>query len=344
MHSGAFNLGERAQPVSGVVPAAARERSPVGFRLPLHLKQMGEEANCRHRSGWPYVMAHLRRHLDPGGILLDDFIERSFQHADCRQQWCEPWVGMFHHPPDLPGWLDETASLEAITSTPEFRRSLPWLKGAIALSDYLGKWIEQRFDIPVLVLKHPTERPEISFSIDAFLAAERQSLVQVGWYARNTRAIYQLEAPPGFDKIHLLQRRPWVLAAIDRIDAMSPHRARQHHGDVMIVDELESAEYDKLLSRSVIFNEYFSVSASNTIVEAMARGVPLLVNRHPAIEEYLTPDYPLLFDDIGQANRFLADRGRIVAAAAWLSSDDTSWMSGADFADSVARFIASLDP
>lgn len=315
---------------------------PRGFRLPSQLKQMGEEENCRHRSGWPYVMQYLRNHCDPGGPLLDDFVERSFQHVYSRQQWNEPWVGIFHHPPGLPAWLDETAPLEAITATDAFRASLPWLKGAVALSGHLGEWLERRFGIPVLVLKHPTEIPPVRFSIDAFLDAERPGIVQVGWYARNTRAIYQLDAPAPFQKIHLLQRRPWVLAALDRLDTLSPFRGRPQTGEVVVIDELDNDAYDHLLTRNIVFNEYFAVSASNTIVETIARGVPSLVNRRPAVIEYFGAGYPLLFDNLEQAGAFLRDPKRLTAAAQWIAEIDLQWMDGRQFAEAVAHFVATL--
>ena len=111
---------------------------PACFRLPLHLKQMGDPEHCRHRSGWRFVMERLRAYHHPAGILLDDFVERSFQHEASRQLWCEPWVGIFHHPPNLPEWLDPSAPIQAIFSTAEFTASLPHLRGAVALSEYLG--------------------------------------------------------------------------------------------------------------------------------------------------------------------------------------------------------------
>ena len=49
---------------------------------------------------------------------------------------------------------------------------------------------------------------------------------------------------------------------------------------------------------SVIFVEYIDCSASNTILECIATCTPIVVNRHPAIEEYLGIDYPLYHDVI----------------------------------------------
>src|SRR5262249_43997780 len=158
---------------------------------------------------------HLRPYSGTSGILLDDFVERSFQHPDQRQRWQGPWVGIFHHPPDLPSWLDPTAPIQAIVRTPEFQASLPYLKGAIALSEHLAGWRRAGRRGPVLVRKHPTEIPPTHFSIDRWESQPRRQLVQVGWYARNQRGIYQVDVPDTFRKIHLLQDRHWVARAIE---------------------------------------------------------------------------------------------------------------------------------
>lgn len=310
------------------------------FRLPLHLKQMGNAENCRHRSGWRHVMDQLKTFHSANGILLDDFVERSFQHSYNRQIWREPWVGIFHHPPDLPEWLDPTALPEDILRTPEFRESQPYLRGAIALSHKLGRWLEARLTCPVCVLKHPTEVPELRFSIDAFRAQAQHPLIQVGWYGRNQWAIYQLHAPDSFRKIHLLQDRPWVHDAIARTETLSPFRNRPLHGHVEVITEVDNREYDDLLSRSVVFNEYWDLSASNTIIEAIARGTPLVVNRLDATEEYLGSDYPLLYSDIDEVHALLADEGRVAAAAEYLAHLDKTWLDVERFAGQVGRFIA----
>jgi hypothetical protein len=90
--------------VNGVIPEP-------GIRLPLHLKQMGDPEHCGHRSGWRFVMDHLRQKVNPLGILVDDFVERTFQHDCYDQEWQEPWIGIFHHPPNLPGWFDPSGRL-----------------------------------------------------------------------------------------------------------------------------------------------------------------------------------------------------------------------------------------
>ena len=177
----------------GVIPTPC-------FRLPLHLKQVGLG---KHRSGWPFVVEHLRKFHHPHGVLLDDFVERSFRTATDARGWREPWVGIFHHPPNLPDWLDSDARLQTLFSTRAFRSSLRYLKGAIALSDYLGDWLRTALPCPVLVLKHPGESAKSWFSIERWEQQSRR-IVQVGWYARNVRAIFQVEVPAEFRKVILL--------------------------------------------------------------------------------------------------------------------------------------------
>ena len=136
------------------------------IKLPLELKQMGTPENCGHRSGWRYVGDYLKAAHDSGGMLLDDFVERTFQPGEGARPWTEPWVGIFHHPPNLPAWLDESACCDVFMATPAFRDSLPELRGAVALSEYLGHWLEAKLGVPTLVIKHPSEVPNRKFSLE----------------------------------------------------------------------------------------------------------------------------------------------------------------------------------
>jgi hypothetical protein len=311
--------------------------APACFRLPLELELVG--AN-KHRSGWPFVMQHLRAFHHPDGMLLDDFVERTIWSDAAPQGWQEPWVGIFHHPPNIPEWLHRDAPIGQIISTSAFRASLPNLKGAIALSEYLGRWLRAALPCPVMVRKHPSDMPQLSFSIDRWEEQQARRIVQVGWYARNHRAIYQVEVPEGYRKIHLL--RHGIHKLIARTDQFSPYRDRPWVGAVEIVPTLSDPEYDDLMASSLIFSEYWDVSASNTVVEAIARCAPLVVNRHPALEEYLGVDYPLFYNDLGEVRRLLQDPARVRAAWQLLSEMDKSWLSATSFARDVVEFVRTV--
>jgi hypothetical protein len=194
----------------------------------------------------------------------------------------------------------------------------------------------------VLVLKHPTASPDFTFSIERWEAQEKRRIIQIGWYARNHRAIYQVDVPEGFQKIHLLQDRPWVARAIERTDKFSPYRDQSWVGDVHLVHEVNDSQYDYLMASSVILNQYWDVSASNTVVEAIARCTPLLVNRLPALVEYLGADYPLFFDELRDVRAILEDPARIRQGWRYLVEMDKSWLSASNFARNVVCFVDDI--
>lgn len=79
------------------------------------------------------------------------------------------------------------------------------------------------------------------------------------------------------------------------------------------LEYLPNEEFDLLMSRYIVFVDFIECSAANTIVECMARGNPIIVNRFPAVEEYLGKDYPLFYDDINDVEKILTIE-RITAA------------------------------
>ena len=64
-------------------------------------------------------------------------------------------------------------------------------------------------------------------------------------------------------------------------------------------------DYDKLLTENIIFLDLYDSSANNAIIEAIARATPILINRHPAVIEYLGNEYPFYFNDYKDAENKL---------------------------------------
>ena len=87
---------------------------------------------------------------------------------------------------------------------------------------------------------------------------------------------------------------------------------------------------------NVVFLELLDASANNAVVECIVRNTPVVVNRHPAVEEYLGRDYPLFYDRFHQAAELLTDE-QIVAAHRYLKSMDKARFQGENFARDVAR-------
>ena len=77
---------------------------------------------------------------------------------------------------------------------------------------------------------------------------------------------------------------------------------------------LSNDEYDDLLAKGAIcFLNLSDASAVNTVMECIQRGTPLLVNRHPALEEVLGPDYPGFYDDMHHAGTLATSLDAVLA-------------------------------
>ena len=276
-------------------------------------RELGVIGEGEHRSGWPYVLRCMEPLISDKGILFDDFIDASFSYRPLASPHKEPWVGVFHQPHDAPEFLQiRGQSIGSILKSPMFRVSLPHLKLGITLSSSLGEWLEKNLGVPFVTLRHPADTSGPEFSEAAFLANKKRRIIQVGWYLRNTGAIYQLNAPEGYTKTCLFLETRWVKEYRDRVTDLWRHYNWLNHwnhkevdrfpcGNVENTARVTNDEYDHLLSENVIFIEFFSTAANNAVVECIARNTPLVVNRLPALEEYLGKDYPLFYDHIKDA-------------------------------------------
>ncbi|KAJ3371262.1 hypothetical protein GGF31_003441 [Allomyces arbusculus] len=106
-------------------------------------------------------------------------------------------------------------------------------------------------------------------------------------------------------------------------------------GTVRVIENLPNREYDDMLTKNIVFLDLVDVSACNVVIECMARHTPLLVNRHPAVVEYLGGSYPFYYSSIDEANKKSNDLELIEATHKYLANlnkDDIQ----------IANFIAKL--
>ena len=263
-----------------------------------------------HRSGWAFALEALAPLHDPQGILFDSFLERTFswyergERKRDRIPYREPWIGIIHNPPGVPRWHDYQSSPQAILARQSFRESLPNCVGLFTLSEYLRQWLAQRVAIPVSSLIHPTEIPPIRFSPEAFRANPQPSVIQIGWWLRRLHSIYQLDAGR-YRKVMLAVGHRYFKHMLQRDRDRMPLTDKQLES-VTVLPFVSNEEYDRLLSQNIVFCDLIDSSANNVIIECIARNTPLLINRLPAIEEYLGRDYPLYFSSLDEAALKLA--------------------------------------
>lgn len=296
-----------------------------------------------HRSGWPYAVRSLIPLFCKRGILFDDFVEQHYCYSSDPPVYTTPWVGIFHHPGLVPEFLGDRDALENILKGAAWEESEKHLRGAIALSDHVARYLSTRLQVPVVTIKHPSEIPGQTWSEEAFLRCRPKKLVQLGWYLRNTRAVYQLPSLAHYDKIRCRPEKPWIAEYDRRIaDHWISRGTRTESSDVVEIGYVPNEQYDSLLASCVVFTELFEASANNVVIECIARNTPILINRHPAAVEYLTPDYPLFFDDIDEVSELLAPE-QVLAAHRYLRDMKKDWLNGENFCNSICDALKTMD-
>lgn len=285
----------------------------------------------RHRSGWSYALSTLVEHHDESApVYCEAFIEKKFvwgsDYGDAGSTEPRPntgpWVGFIHVPPSVPTWFQFEQSNMQVFRSSLWQKSVASCRGLFCLTEYHRKYLLDilKPDFPISALYHPTEIPEVRFDFDRYLDNPNKRLVQVGWWLRKLNAISKIDVPD-----HI----PTVLGVSDWSKNLISYAERRYYGltdpqrsDVM--DFLDNDAYDRLLSENLLFIDFYDTSANNAVIECIARSTPIVVCRHPAVEEYLLADYPLFYDTYTDVPRLIKDRGRLVAAVEMLRSDEVT--------------------
>jgi len=262
-----------------------------------------------------------------------------------------PWVGFIHHTPNMPADIEHYAkyTLQELVGKPVWQESMASCIGLFTLSEYNAGWLREQTGKPVSTVFHPIETPPALFDMDRFRNTENKNVVQIGWWLRRLDSIFRLPLPKGnalnYTKVWL---RPSTGPQVTRGLRLRDRQLAAAASDLVVDDEafrantvemkfLSNDEYDDLLASSVAFIDLYDSSVNNTVVECMVGATPLLINRHPAVIEYLGADYPLFFDTLDEAADKALDLDLIAAAHEhMLASPVRPQLTGQHFMESVA--------
>jgi hypothetical protein len=253
-----------------------------------------------HRGGWRYVVDLLSTYLHtPDGTRVVTAVEELIYSGEVIH---EPWVGFIH---EVPRHNRPFPDLERLVNIDTWKANVQTCRGLWTLTryqkDYLGKF---NLPFPIAKVYYPTGGVTKHFSFPRFIASRPRKLLFIGEYLRRFEDFYHLHAE-GYDKRLLL---------CSNLET----DGRSADGSVTFVPYLDADEYDDLLQESVVFLSLEDAPANTTIIECIARGTPILVNRVGAVAEYLGANYPLYYRDLSDAARKLADMDCIAAAAVHL--------------------------
>lgn len=220
----------------------------------------------------------------------------------------DEWIGFWHNPQNMPKWFDYQHSPQSILKRKSFQKSLEKCKGIFVLSNYFKTWLKQNISssIPISVLYHPTEDVKLKFDYNLFLENKEKCVIQIGYWLRNLCSI-GLITHPDYKKIWLYGN-DWAYDCLKR--EQEEHKKNNipcaNLSNILQI-RLSDEWYDVFLSKNIAFVNVYDSSANNAVIECIVRYTPLIINRHPAIVEYLGDDYPLYFNDMKQVDDMLSN-------------------------------------
>ena len=283
-----------------------------------------------HRSGWPYAVSGLMPlhksiniRASPS-VYVDLYVDRTFHWgseayaAVERIPYRKPWIGVVHHT------FESSTSPHNCTNLfkkPEFLESLAVCSGIVSLSKYMGVKLREALDrcghrsVPVHVVYHPTETPAVTFKVSLFLSNEHRRVVQIGSWLRNRTSIGLLDLKGNV----LALERSVLDYQLDQCEMMMTNVCgfsvpeaptmnkyiKSPMKDVKHIKRLSNTAYDAMLTNNVVFLDLVDCSAVNTVIECLVRCTPIVVNRHPALEEVLRADYPGFYGTLEEASAIL---------------------------------------
>ena len=260
-----------------------------------------ESAWDHHHGGWSYVVQLLRDNLhSPDGVRLVSSVEDEMFEGKTID---EPWVGFLHQVPKHNlKWFPD---LSRLVNMPNWVDSLKLCEGLFVLSSQLKQFLcEVGCTVPIARVPYPHAPTTSRFVLEQHLSTPEPEVLFVGEYLRNFQAFFDLET----------QTKKKLLLVPDGVDLDHIN----DNGTVTKVPRLSNEEYDRLFERALVFLNLFDAPANTTVLECIARGTPLLVNRLPGLVEYLGVDYPLFYDSLSEAAALLDDEQKLADATVHL--------------------------
>jgi hypothetical protein len=294
----------------------------------IQFKQNDMASMLEHRGGWKIIIENMVNNYfysQNSQIDFFDIIEKHFlwdTNFYCKNKW----AGVIHCTQSTPKYLN-IINIQFLFANNNFIKSLDNCLFIISLSQYvadylLGEFAKINKNVKVYVLKHPVVSDNIIyFDYDKYIKNSNKKIVQIGQQLRKMSSIYYLNLPQ-YEKIWLTGTKniaKCINLLEEEIKCYNLPIINRNSVQMKYTDTFE--EYDEILSINIVFIELFDASANNTVLECIIRNTPIIVNKLPAVVEYLGEEYPLYFNELSEVNDLLSDE-QILSAHLYLKSID----------------------
>jgi hypothetical protein len=106
-----------------------------------------------------------------------------------------------------------------------------------------------------------------------------------------------------------------------------------------VIEKLSNEAYDDLLEQNIVFLDLIDCSAVNTVIECIVRHTPVIVRRHPALEEILGSDYPGFYTTLHEASSLIQSYMNIYEIHLYLIRLDKTRFTLSNFLESFQQIL-----
>ena len=280
----------------------------------IQLKPMFQTIDLEHRGGWKSILENFIKndiYNEESEIIFFDLVEKYFlwnTNFICNKKW----IGIIHCTQYTPPYL-ENININNLFKNQNFLLSLENCVFIISLSEYVSNFLNDEFkknnlNIKIYTLFHPVvfDSSIPKFSLENFINNKSKKIIQIGQQLRKMSSIYLIKPINTYEKI-------WLTGTIhfNKCNFLLNQEIKYlnikniNKNEVIMKYTKNFDEYDDLLSKNIVFIELFDASANNTVLECIVRNTPIIINKLPAVIEYLGIDYPLYFNNLDEINNLL---------------------------------------
>ena len=272
-----------------------------------------------HRGGWKSVLENIISNdffNNNSEMIFFDLIEKYFLW-DKKYSINKKWAGIIHCTQSTPPFWS-LCNINILFENPNFINALDLCICIISLSEYVADFLRNKFkllgkNITVHVLKHPVDDNNvILFDIDKYNQNPDKKIVQIGQQLRKITSIYRLKT--SYKKLWLTGTKDFNRCKdLIKKETLYLNIRNVNLAEVEMYYTKTFVEYDEILSKNIGFIDLFDASANNALLECILRNTPIIINKLPAIIEYLGESYPLYFNNLDEVNDLISDENIISA-------------------------------
>jgi hypothetical protein len=260
-----------------------------------------------HYNGWEFIMNSIKKDIVDinSDIVLDSFVD-SCLWENAKPNIDLSWVGIVHVVASDPDRMHHQ-TLNNFVQHPWFLRNKNKCVKLFTLCKYTADILQNLIDIPVSYTYHP-KTCEKTFDIQEYL--KNPVLNQSGFHSRDIEKFANLNTKI---KKKIYTDKEWDKNYINKYLSNKSHNIEIKNGF------LNNKEYISNLVCGIGFAYYSDVAASNALLEHIITHTPIIVNKLPAVVEYIGKDYPLFYEDIQHdPDHYLLDEKHIIRCTNYL--------------------------